>query len=89
MTVENCEFNFTEKTERILYAYSQTNNGSRVIFKNCTFNNWHDNMYAYITYGNLNRDLDLTIVFENCTGVREDLMLKQDNSAGKIKIVIK
>ena len=89
LTVENCEFNFTESTKQILYGNSQANNGSKVIFKNCTFNNWHDNMYVYISYANLNRDLDLTIVFENCTGVREDLILKQDNSAGKIKIVIK
>ena len=89
LTVENCEFNFTENTKRIFYGNSQANNGSIVIFKNCTFNNWHDNMYAYVSYGSLNRDLDLTIVFENCTGVREDLMLSQDNSAGKIKIVIK
>ena len=88
LTVENCEFNFTEKTEQILLGYSQSNNGSKVIFKNCTFNNWHDKMYVYIGRG-LNRDLDLTIVFENCTGVREDLFVKEDNSAGKIKIVIK
>lgn len=88
LTVENCEFNFTENTEQILHGYSQSNNGSKVIFKNCTFNNWHDEMYVYIGRG-LNRDLDLTIVFENCKGVREDLFVKEDNSAGKIKLLIK
>ena len=88
-TFENCEFEFTENVQRIVYGYSQANAGSQLTFKNCNFKNWHDNMYAFVGSGNNFQDIDLTITFENCTGVREDLIIKQDNSAGKVKIVIK
>ena len=88
---DGCEFNFSNDTTIIAYAYAQPSTGSRLSFKNCTFNNWHDNLYLFNCYGNLDSrgDIDLTIEFENCTGIREDLLLKQANVNNHVKIIIK
>ena len=90
MLFQNCEFTFTDEAVQMFYAYSCASNGSTIKFKNCTFNN-AENIILYNEYYTYDREgLDITIEFENCTGIPSNIInSNKANTKGQVKINIK
>jgi hypothetical protein len=90
MLFQNCEFTFRDDAVQMFYAYSCASNGSTIKFKNCTFNN-AENIIIYNDHYSYDREgLDITIEFENCTGIPSNIINpNKANTKGQIKINIK
>ena len=90
MLFQNCEFAFTDDSVQMFYGYSCASNGSTIKFKNCTFNN-AENIILYNDYYTYDREgLDITIEFENCTGIPSNIVNpNKNNTKGQVKINIK
>ena len=90
MLFQNCEFTFTDDAVQMFYGYSCAGNGSTIKFKDCKFNNM-ENVILYNDYSNYDREgLDITIEFENCTGLTENMLNpNKKNTLGQVKINIK
>ena len=87
----NCEFNFNENAKQLIDGYSCPTNGSVIEFKDCVFIN-AENMTGYSnTYGGLTEEgLDITFIFDNCTGLNVSNFINETNNKnGQVKIIIK
>lgn len=89
MTYINCEFTFTDDAVQMFYGYSCASNGSIIKFKNCKFNNM-ENVILYNELYNYDREgLDISIEFENCTGIPNNIINpNKNNTKGQVKIIM-
>ena len=90
LTFENCEFTFTDDAVQMFYGYSCASNSSTIKFKDCKFNNM-ENVILYNDHYSYDREgLDITIEFENCTGIPSNIVNpNKNNTKGQVKINIK
>ena len=87
----NCEFNFNEQAKILIDGFSCPAIGSVIEFKDCVFIG-AENMMGYSnTQGGLTeKGLDITFIFDNCTGFPIDNFIKhEENKNGQVKIIIK
>lgn len=86
-----CNINFNKTAKQLIDGISCPSNGSVIEFKDCTFTG-ADNMTGYSNkYGGLTEEgLDITFIFDNCTGFPIDNFIKhEENKNGQVKIIIK